>query len=260
MVPSRGAGGNHYPVRGTEYAKNTRHGDLTEANQSELSPWVRAPPSSRHGQGPFRAGSRQGRPRGAHGTLLVVGGSAPLGQPGCRPWRPLAAASEPRPLAWGEAVRAGARNRAVFLDLQGTLGGDGLGDVRDFTLYPSAIPAIRLINATGLLAIVVTNQSHIARGYFTLVEFDRRMGEIRRELAMGGAWLDGVYCCPHSAADACECRKPRPGLLHQAQVDHHLDLPGCYVVGETAAPGTSCSREWSDAPPCWCGPGSAQAR
>ncbi len=121
----------------------------------------------------------------------------------------------------------------MFLDLQGTLGGDGLGDVLSFTLYPFAIPAIRLINEVGLLAIVVTNQTHIARGDFTMADFHRRTGEIRLELAGGGAWLDDVYCCPHSPADACECRKPLPGMLLQAQDDHLLDLSGSYVVGDS---------------------------
>jgi D-glycero-D-manno-heptose 1,7-bisphosphate phosphatase len=140
-----------------------------------------------------------------------------------------------RPFRRGGAVAAGASNRAVFLDLQGTLGGDGLGDVRGFSLYPFAIQAVHLINELGLLAIVVTNQSRIASGILTLADFDRRMGEVRRELAGGGAWLDGVYCCPHSAADACECRKPRPGMLLQAQLDYRLDLTQCYVVGDTGA-------------------------
>ena len=53
---------------------------------------------------------------------------------------------------------------AVFLDLQGTLGGEGLGDIKHFTFFPSAIPAIKLLNDANLLAIVVTNQSHIAKG------------------------------------------------------------------------------------------------
>ena len=123
----------------------------------------------------------------------------------------------------------------MFLDLQGTLGGNGLGDALDFVLSPSATPAVRLINETGLLAIVVTNQSHIARGDFTLADFDRRMTDVRRELARGGAWLDGVYCCPHSPTDRCECRKPLPGMLLLAKEDHGLDLSECYVVGDSGA-------------------------
>ena len=57
---------------------------------------------------------------------------------------------------------------AVFLDLQGTLGGEGLDDIRNFSFFPSAPPAIRLLNESGLPAIVLTNQSHIAAGLFTL--------------------------------------------------------------------------------------------
>jgi histidinol-phosphate phosphatase family protein len=131
-------------------------------------------------------------------------------------------------------VAGGARKRATFFDLQGTLGGDGLGDALGFDLFPFAASAIRLINETGLLTIVVTNQSRISSGgSFSLADFDRRMGEIRRDLARAGAWLDAVYVCPHRAADACDCRKPRPGLLLQAQRDLWLDLSGSYVVGDS---------------------------
>lgn len=59
--------------------------------------------------------------------------------------------------------------RAVFLDLQGTLGGDGLGDIQDFVFYPCAIPALCLFKQLGLTIIVVTNQSHIEKGLLTLL-------------------------------------------------------------------------------------------
>ena len=125
--------------------------------------------------------------------------------------------------------------KAVFLDLQGTLGGDGLGDILDFSFYPCAIPAIRLLNQTSLLSIVVTNQSHIANGLFTYQEFERRMADLRRELDEAGARIDAVYCCPHGDDDGCTCQKPRPGMLLQAQRDHGLLLSSCYVVGDAGA-------------------------
>lgn len=123
-------------------------------------------------------------------------------------------------------------NRAVFLDMQGTLGGDAFGDIRDFTFFPFAIAAIRLLNESGVLAIVITNQTRISRGLLTIEFFWDRIGSLRDELGASGAHLDAVYCCPHQDSDNCNCKKPKPGLVLQAQRDHHLDLESCYVVGD----------------------------
>lgn len=132
----------------------------------------------------------------------------------------------------GAGARPTAMRAAAFLDLQGTLGGDGLGDILDFTFYPCAPAAIRALNDAGLLAIVVTNQSRIARGRFTLADFERRVGELTRELAAQGARLDRAYCCPHSPQDGCACRKPAIGMLLRAKGDFGVDLARCYVVGD----------------------------
>ena len=124
---------------------------------------------------------------------------------------------------------------AVFLDLQGTLGGEGFGDIRDFTFYPFAIPAIRLLNEAGLLAIVITGQSHIAKGYFSYEYFQERTGILKQEIEKRGARLDAVYCCPHDDEDNCICKKPKPGMILTAQKDFDLNLSTCYVVGDVGA-------------------------
>src|SRR5579871_4985630 len=125
------------------------------------------------------------------------------------------------------------RQRAVFLDLQGTLGGEGLGDILDFAFYPFTAPAVRQLSDAGLRVIVVTNQSRIAKGRFTLDYFNRRMEELQAELQASGATWDSVYCCPHSSTENCACKKPAIGMLLQAQRDFDLDLKRCYVVGDT---------------------------
>ena len=125
--------------------------------------------------------------------------------------------------------------RAVFFDLQGTLGGDPLGNAGEFALYPFAAEAIRLINAAGMAAVVVTNQSGIAKGRLTLAQFEERMVALRDEPAAQGAHLDGVYCCPHSRADGCSCRKPQPALLHRAERELGVCLAASYVVGDMGA-------------------------
>jgi len=127
------------------------------------------------------------------------------------------------------------RRRAVFLDLQGTLGGEGLGDILEFSFYPFSIPAIKLLNEADLLVIVVTNQGHISKGYFTYNDFQRRIDDLKQELAEQGAKLDGVYCCPHTDEDNCSCKKPLPGMVLRGQRDFDLDLTECYLVGDGGA-------------------------
>jgi D-glycero-D-manno-heptose 1,7-bisphosphate phosphatase len=100
-------------------------------------------------------------------------------------------------------------------------------------MFPFAGRAIRRLNEAGLPVFVVTNQSGVARGYFpeALVwEVHERM---RRQLLSEGARLDGIYYCPHGSADACECRKPAPGMIEQAAREHQLDLQGSFLVGDS---------------------------
>jgi D-glycero-D-manno-heptose 1,7-bisphosphate phosphatase len=104
-------------------------------------------------------------------------------------------------------------NKGVFLDLQGTLGGDGLGDIMDFQFFTCSIEAIKLLNKHNILAIVVTNQSHISRGYLTISDFNNRVEDLKKELSKKEAHLDAVYCCPHGREDICECKKPLAGML-----------------------------------------------
>ena len=131
--------------------------------------------------------------------------------------------------------------RAVFLDRDGNVCEDVgyLGDPSMLHVYPYAPEAIRRINESSMLAILVTNQSGVARGHFgedaVLKVHDRLEGE----LARGGARLDGIYYCPHHPTigqppyrQSCECRKPRPGMLVRASADHDIDLSRSFVVGD----------------------------
>jgi D-glycero-D-manno-heptose 1,7-bisphosphate phosphatase len=122
--------------------------------------------------------------------------------------------------------------KAVFLDLQGTLGGDGLGDIMDFEFYQSSIEAIRLLNKHGILAIVVTNQSHIAKGILTMADFNNRVEVLKEELRKEKAHFDAIYCCPHGRYDNCQCKKPLTGMLLQAQTEFNINLEESYVVGD----------------------------
>lgn len=131
--------------------------------------------------------------------------------------------------------------RAVFLDRDGNVCEDVgyLGDASKLHVYPYAAKAIRRINESSMLAILVTNQSGVARGHFGEDAVLKVHDRLERELARGGARLDGIYYCPHHPTigqppyrQACECRKPRPGMLVRAAADHDIDLSKSFVVGD----------------------------
>ena len=130
---------------------------------------------------------------------------------------------------------------AVFLDRDGTLAHE-VGYVNHpsrFRLYPWAVDAVRMINQAGLLAVVVTNQAGVARGYFPESVIQEVHAAMTAAMASGGAKLDGIYYCPHhpEVGEApyrldCDCRKPRPGLLRRAAAELGADLARSFVVGD----------------------------
>jgi len=125
-------------------------------------------------------------------------------------------------------------NRAVFLDRDGTMAKDVpyCSRPQDFELFPDTAKAVKLLNEHGFKVIVVTNQSGIARGYFskeTLAEIHQKM---KGELAKEGAWVDAIYHCPHHPDDNCDCRKPKPKLVLQAAKDYDINLKQSFVIGD----------------------------
>ena len=133
--------------------------------------------------------------------------------------------------------------RAVFLDRDGTLIEEVgyLDRIDRIRLFPYSIDAVRLLNRAGFMVIVATNQAGIARGFFDEAFVEGTHRSIAGTLAAGGAQIDGFYVCPHhpegvvaSYRQACECRKPQPGLLRRAAADHQIDLRRSFVVGDRA--------------------------
>lgn len=118
------------------------------------------------------------------------------------------------------------------MDLQGTLGGDCFGGIMDFSFYPFSINAIKLINNSEYLCILITNQSKIAKGLFTLEQFNKRLKGIEEEMNNERAYFDATYCCPHSRHDNCSCKKPLPGMIEEAVNDYDIDLENSYVIGD----------------------------
>ena len=133
---------------------------------------------------------------------------------------------------------------AVFIDRDGTLT-EEVGYVNHpsrLHLLPRSAKAIRRLNDAGMAAVVVTNQAGIARGYFSPEVLDAVNRELVTQLKDGGAHLDGIYVCTHHPSAGvppyradCDCRKPRPGLLHRAAADLGLDLANSVVVGDKAS-------------------------
>jgi len=124
--------------------------------------------------------------------------------------------------------------RAVFLDRDGTIirDTDFVGAPEKVELLSGAAAAIRRLNEAGVPVVVVTNQSGIARGYFTAADYDRVQARVAELLAAAGARLDATYVCPHGPDDGCECRKPGTRLFRQAAGDHDLALEGSWYVGD----------------------------
>jgi D-glycero-D-manno-heptose 1,7-bisphosphate phosphatase len=126
---------------------------------------------------------------------------------------------------------------AVFLDRDGTLNVERnyLYRVADFELVPGAAEAVALLNQSGRLAIVVTNQAGIARGLYDAAAVDVLHGHLQAVLREHGAHIDAFYFCPHHPefTGQCDCRKPRPGMLLAAAADHAVDLGRSWLVGDT---------------------------
>lgn len=134
--------------------------------------------------------------------------------------------------------------RAAFLDRDGVLNVDKgyVSRVDDFEWIAGAIEAVRRLNEAGYLVVVATNQSGIARQYYTEADFTALMAWMRRELVSRGARLDGVYHCPHhidgsevAFAIDCDCRKPKPGMLLRAIKDLDIDPKRSFLIGDKEA-------------------------
>jgi D-glycero-D-manno-heptose 1,7-bisphosphate phosphatase len=134
-----------------------------------------------------------------------------------------------------------AKRAAVFLDRDGTLIREVnyLSAAEQIELLPGAAPALTLLRAHGFKLVMVTNQSAVARGRLSEMDLQAIHAELADRLARDGAVLDAIYYCPHHPTEgigdfgiACECRKPKTGMIERAARELDLDLQLSYVVGD----------------------------
>lgn len=131
---------------------------------------------------------------------------------------------------------SGGLRPAVFVDRDGTLivERNYLADPDDVVLVPGAVDALRALRAAGYALVVVTNQSGIARGLYTLDDYRAVAARLDRVLAEKGVPVDATYYCPHHPDETgpCACRKPAPGMYLQAAADLGLDPEASWYVGD----------------------------
>ena len=144
-----------------------------------------------------------------------------------------------------QAKNLAKKQKAIFLDRDGTIN-KYVGFLRkeeEFELLPGVAEAVKKINESGYLAIVVTNQPVIARGEVTFEGLETIHNKMETLLGKEGAYLDGIYFCPHHPHSGyegevkelkidCDCRKPKPGMLLKATEDLNIDLSQSYMVGD----------------------------
>jgi D,D-heptose 1,7-bisphosphate phosphatase len=129
------------------------------------------------------------------------------------------------------------QNKAAFIDRDGTINRDVpyCSRPEDFELLPGVGEGIRILKESGYKIIVVTNQSGIARGYFTEEILVNIHDKMRNDLAIYKASIDAIYYCPHHPDDDCDCRKPKPKMILDAARDLNIDISNSYVIGDTKA-------------------------
>ena len=133
------------------------------------------------------------------------------------------------------------KRRAVFIDRDGTIS-EEVGYINHpsrFRVFPFSAAAVKLLNQSGWLAIVITNQAGVARGYFSEEMIQTVHDRLQRGLESHGARLDAIYYCAHHPSVGqppyrldCDCRKPKPGLISRAVEKFDIDRASSWMVGD----------------------------
>jgi len=124
---------------------------------------------------------------------------------------------------------------AIFLDRDGTINHDKnyLSDEKQLKLYKNIEKPLIKFKQLGFKIVIVTNQSGIARKYFTVTKLKQINSKLMEMLKDLGVTVDGMYYCPHGPDDDCDCRKPKTGMALRAAKDLKIDLKKSYMIGDS---------------------------
>ena len=126
-----------------------------------------------------------------------------------------------------------ALSSAVFIDRDGTIMEDCVycSDPKNVRLFPGVPEALRRLKSNGFKLIIITNQSGIGRGLFTVKQYRAVEAELLRQLGVG--LIDATYFCPDAPDEHCACRKPKPGMVVEATQEHQIDLSRSFLIGDS---------------------------
>jgi D-glycero-D-manno-heptose 1,7-bisphosphate phosphatase len=126
--------------------------------------------------------------------------------------------------------------RLVILDRDGVINQESDAFIKtpeEWIPIPGSVDAIARLHRNGYTVVVASNQSGIARHLFSLDTLAAIHGRMKREVETAGGKIDGVFFCPHGPGDACDCRKPKPGLFKQIAKRYQVDLRGIPMIGDS---------------------------
>lgn len=127
--------------------------------------------------------------------------------------------------------------KLIVLDRDGVINEDSddyIKSPEEWIAIPGSAAAIARLNQAGYQVVVATNQSGVGRGYYDLATLDAIHDKMRDTVAAEGGEIKGIFFCPHSPEEGCDCRKPKSGLIDQIQQALNTDVSGCYIVGDSA--------------------------
>lgn len=124
----------------------------------------------------------------------------------------------------------------IILDRDGVINYDSTEYIKspeEWIAIPGSLEAIAQLNRHGFRVVIATNQSGVARGYYSVETLDQIHEKLQTELAAVGGHIEEFFFCPHHPEEGCHCRKPRPGLLYQIRDKYHLDLENTFFIGDS---------------------------
>jgi len=127
--------------------------------------------------------------------------------------------------------------KVVFLDRDGVINRDSPDYIKswsEFEFLPGSLNALKRLTQKGFANIVITNQSAVNRRMITLEDLDFIHSNMQSAVNANGGKISAIFFCPHTPDDHCSCRKPKAGLIHQAQSRYALSLESAYMVGDSA--------------------------